>query len=240
LNKIVQYEPSSAFTKYELGLLKALGIEKGKTFLPDARMKKLFAEGLVIGEAIAKSNAYANRLEGVRIYDDRKYEYLFVGGRHDFMAGEALWLDARTLFHYEAIVITPAMTAKRVGIGSRYLLAYRDSSGEFLSGDGVYSLTLPKNIPAKDFWSVTVYHPDTRSLLQNGEKKPSISTYDKPEVNSDGSTTIWFAPEAPKGKEKNWVKTIPGTGWEIMMRLYGPLEPFFDRSWKPNDIVKVK
>jgi hypothetical protein len=104
----------------------------------------------------------------------------------------------------------------------------------------VYQLTLPENIPAKNFWSVTVYHPDTRSLLQNGMTKPSVSTYDKPEMNPDGTTTIWFAPEAPKGKEKNWVKTIPGEGWEILLRLYGPLEPFFDRTWKPNDIVKVK
>jgi hypothetical protein len=59
-------------------------------------------------------------------------------------------------------------------------------------------------------------------------------------MNPDGPTTIWFAPKAPKGKEKNWVKTIPGEGWEILIRLYGPLEPFFDRTWKPNDIKLVK
>lgn len=240
LNKIVQYEPGSAFTSYELGLLKALGIEKGKTFSPDARMKRLLAEGITIGDAIAKANAYANRLEGVRIYPDRKYEYLFIGGKHDFMQGDALWIDARTLFHYEAIVVTPAMAAKMVGVGSQYLACYRDSEDNYLMGDHVYQLTLPANIPAKNFWSVTVYHPDTRSLLQNGQKKPSISTYDNPDVNEDGTTTIWFAPKAPEGKEKNWVKTIPGEGWEILLRLYGPLEPFFDQTWKPNDIVKVK
>jgi hypothetical protein len=240
LNQIVQYEPASAFSAYELGLLKALGIEKGKAFSPDTRMQKLLAEGIQIGEAIAKSNAYANRLEGIRIYDDRKYEYLFMGGRHDFMSGDALWIDARTLFHYEAIVVTPAMAAKMVGIGSQYLACYRDSNDDFLMGDNVYQLTLPKNIPAKNFWSVTVYHPDTRSLLQNGMPKPSVSTYDKPDMNPDGTTTIWFAPEAPKGKEKNWVKTIPGEGWEILIRLYGPLEPFFEQTWKPDDIEKVK
>lgn len=240
LNKIAQYEPSSAFTRYELGLLKALGIEKGKAFSPDERMQKLLAEGIQIGEAIAKANAYANRLEGVRIYDDRKYEYLFIGGRHDFMSGDALWIDARTLFHYEAIVVTPAMAAKMVGVGSQYLAAYRDSNDDFLMGDNVYQLTLPKNVPAKNFWSVTAYHPDTRSLLQNGEDKPSVSTYDKPDMNPDGTTTIWFAPEAPKGKEKNWVKTIPGEGWEILIRLYGPLEPFFEQTWKPDNIEQIE
>ncbi len=239
LNRIVQYEPASAFSAYELGLLKALGIEKGKEFSPDARMQKLLTEGIQIGEAIAKANAYANRLEGVRIYDDRKYEYLFLGGRHDFMSGDALWIDARTLYHYEAVVVTPAMAAKMVGNGSQYLACYRDKDDNYLMGDNNYQLHLPAGIPAKNFWSVTVYHPDTRSLLQNGMDKPSVSSYDDPIVNDDGTVDLFFGPEAPAGKEKNWVKTIPGEGWEILLRLYGPLEPYFDGTWKPDDFVKV-
>ena len=239
LNRIVQYEPASAFSAYELGLLKALGIEKGKEFSPDTRMQKLLTEGIQIGEAIAKANAYANRLEGVRIYDDRKYEYLFLGGRHDFMSGDALWIDARTLYHYEAVVVTPAMAAKMVGNGSQYLACYRDKDDNYLMGDNNYQLHLPAGIPAKNFWSVTVYHPDTRSLLQNGMDKPSVSSYDDPIVNDDGTVDLFFGPEAPAGKEKNWVKTIPGEGWEILFRLYGPLEPYFDGSWKPDDFVKL-
>ena len=243
LNRIVQHEPSSAFTAYELGLLKSLGIEKGKAFAPDARMIGLLAEGVLIGDTIARANAYENRLEGVRRYPDRKYELIFLGGRHDFMSGDAMWLDARTLFHYEAIVVTPAMTAKMVGVGSQYLATYRDATGDFLMGDSAYKLHLPKGIPAKNFWSVTAYHPKTRSLLQNGTPKPSVSTYDapdaNPDANPDGSVDIWFAPEAPKGKEKNYIKTIPGEGWFIYIRLYGPLEPFFNGEWKPDDIVKV-
>jgi hypothetical protein len=155
------------------------------------------------------------------------------------MSGDAMWIDARTLFHYEAIVVTPAMAAKMVGIGSQYLACYRDAEDDFLMGDYVYKLHLPTGIPAKNFWSVTTYHPDTRSLLQNGTPKPSISSYDEPDVNADGSVDVWFAPKAPKGKEKNWVKTIPGEGWSILIRLYGPLEPFFDDEWKPDDIVRV-
>ena len=106
-------------------------------------------------------------------------------------------------------------------------------------GENIYKLHLPKGIPAKNFWSVTVYHPDMRSLLQNGMAKPSVSTYDKPIVNEDGSVDLFFGPEAPAGKEKNWVKTIPGEGWEILLRLYGPLEPYFEGTWKPDDFVKL-
>ncbi len=239
IDKIVQYEPSSAFSAYELGLLKTIGIEKGKEFSPDERMKKILAEGVKIGDAIAKTNAYSHREPTVRIYPDRKYESIFLGGSHEFKNGDALLLDARLLFHYEAIVVTPAMTSKMVGIGSQYLVDYRDADDNFLMGDNNYKMHLPAGIPAKDFWSVTVYHPDTRSLLQNGQDKPSVSTYDDPVFNEDGSIDIYFGQEAPEGFEKNWVKTIPGEGWFTYIRLYGPLDAYFDQTWKPNDIVKI-
>ncbi|PHS63372.1 MAG: hypothetical protein COB12_09490 [Flavobacterium sp.] len=238
LNEIVQYEPATAFTPYELGVLQSIGIEKGKDFNPDARMKEIYKKGVERGEAMAKANAYANRLEGVRIYDDRKYERLFIGD-YTFQKGDALWIDARTLFHYEAIVVTPAMTRKMIGNGSQYLICYRDKDDNFMMGEHNYKLNIPANIPAETFWSVTVYHPDTRSLLQNGEDKPSVSMYDKPIVNEDGSIDLYFGPEAPEGQENNWVKTIPGEGWEILFRLYGPTEAFFDQTWRPNDFEKL-
>ena len=76
----------------------------------------------------------------------------------------------------------------------------------------------------------------TRSLLQNGMPKPSVNSFDGPEQNDDGSYDIFFGPEAPAGKEKNWVKTVPGKGWFTYIRLYGPLEAFFDQTWKPDDL----
>jgi len=239
LAEAIQYEPSTAFTPYELGLLKSLGIERGKPFSPDTRLKDLMIEGIAIGDAMAKSNAYANRLQGVRRYPDRKYEYLFLGGRYDFMSGDALWLDARLLFHYEAIVVTPAMAVEMVGVGSQYLACYRDTDGDYLMGDNEYRLHLPPDIPAKDFWSVTAYHPETRSLLANGEKKPAKNSYDDLQWNEDRSVDIYFGPSAPEGLESNWIKTLPNQGWEILFRLYGPLESYFDKSWKPDDIDKI-
>lgn len=239
LAEVVQYEPSGLFTRYELGLLKAIGIEKGKPFAPDERMKTLLGEGIQIGDAIAKVNAYANRLEGVRYYADRKYELLFLGGRHDFMSGETLWLDARTLFHYEAIVVTPAMAVERVGVGSQYLVSYRDAEDRFLMGENHYKLHLPANIPVKNFWSVTVYHPETRSLLANGQEKPARNSYEDLRWNEDGSVDIYFGPQAPQGWESNWIKTLPGQGWSAIIRFYGPLETYFDKSWKPEDIVRL-
>jgi len=86
---------------------------------------------------------------------------------------------------------------------------------------------------------VTLYDPMTRSLLQNGMPKPSVNSFDGPEQNADGSYDVFFGPEAPAGKEKNWVKTVPGKGWFAYIRLYGPLEAFFEQSWKPDDFVKL-
>jgi len=103
-----------------------------------------------------------------------------------------------------------------------------------------FEYTKKQFVVRQPFWSVTVYHPDTRSLLQNGQPKPSVSTYDEPIFNEDGSIDIYFGPEAPEGFEKNWVKTIPDEGWFAYIRLYGPLDSFFDQTWKPDDVVKVK
>jgi Protein of unknown function (DUF1214) len=41
---------------------------------------------------------------------------------------------------------------------------------------------------------------------------------------------IWFGPTAPAGHEANWVQTVPGKGWNILLRLYGPLQPWFDKT----------
>lgn len=239
LAEVVQYEPAGAFTPYELGLLKAIGIEKDRPFEADVRMRALLGEGIEIGDAIAKTNAYASRLDGVRAYPDRKFEYLFIGGRHDFMSGDALWLDARLLFHYEAIVVTPAMAMEMVGAGSQYLTVYRDASDAFLMGQHSYRLHLPPDIPATEFWSVTAYHPETRSLLANGEEKPARNSYDDLRWNDDGSIDVYFGPNPPEGYEQNWIKTLPDQGWSIFIRLYGPLQSYFDQTWKPDDIVRV-
>lgn len=238
LHQMVQYEPASAFTAEELGLLRSIGIVKGAAFQPDERLRRILADGVRLGDGMAKAIAFASREPEAHVYADRHWERLFIGG-YKFEHDGARLLDARTLWHYTAIVVTPAMEAKMVGVGSQYLATYRDASGAYLDGGQDYRLRLPAGIPAKDFWSVTVYDAETRSLLQNSQPKPSLSSYDQPEVNPDGSVDILFGPRAPKGKEKNWIKTVPGHGWFTYIRLYGPLEPFFDQTWRPDDIVKA-
>ena len=74
-------------------------------------------------------------------------------------------------------------------------------------------------------------------MIQTDQRFPSVSSQDKGlQVNADGSVDVYFGPHAPTGKASNWVQTIPGKGWNTLFRLYSPLEPWFDKSWRPGEI----
>jgi len=123
---------------------------------------------------------------------------------------------------------------------SAYLGGYKDSDGEWLDGAKNYKLNVPKNPPAARFWSVTVYHNDTRYLIQNEQQIADKSSRMDVDRNEDGSVDIYFGPEAPKGKEKNWIPTNPGEGWFSYFRLYGPTQDHFDLKWVLPSIERVK
>ena len=133
------------------------------------------------------------------------------------------------------------MAAKMVGVGSQYAYAERDSRGNYLDGGKSYKLHLPPKAPAKTFWSFVVYDPQTRSELQTDAQFPSLSSQSPGiAVNNDGSVDVYFGPTAPTGYEKNWIQTVPGKGWNVIMRLYGPLEPWFDKTWRPGEIESMQ
>ena len=135
-----------------------------------------------------------------------------------------------------ATVNTPAMAMKMIGLGSQYAVLNVDSNGEVLDGSKNYRLRIPADVPAKDFWSVVVYDPQTRSELQTSQPYPSKnSRRDALLINPDGSVDLYFGPSAPDGQQANWTRTVPGKGWFIVLRLYGPLEPWFDKTWRPGE-----
>lgn len=124
-----------------------------------------------------------------------------------------------------------------VGAGSQYAIAFTDANGDPLNGASNYRLHLPPNIPVNNFWSVILYDNQTRSQLQTDQRWPALSSQDEGvEVNDDGSVEVYFGPEAPEGKQHNWVQTLPGKGWNVIFRLYGPLDPWFDKTWRPGEI----
>ncbi|NTG16341.1 DUF1254 domain-containing protein [Agrobacterium rhizogenes] len=240
LNNVIQAEPGDAFDPEIVGLFSSIGIKKGKPFAPDARMKAILTDAVAVGNATARSMVFAPRDERAKFYPDRQWNNGFIGNSYQFLNDGERMLDARTMFHYAATGITPAMADAKPGTGSAYAFAVRDSNGTYLDGSKTYKITLPSPVPVGQFWSFTVYDNQTRSMLETDQKLAGIDS-NQPGIkkNADGSVTIWFSPKPPSGQEGNWVQTMPGKGWNSLLRLYAPLQPWFDKSWKPGDFELV-
>jgi hypothetical protein len=241
LAHVVQEEPLDAVDPETRGLLAAIGIQKGKPFAPDARMKKTLTDAAAVGNATARALAFRNRDSDAYFYPNSAWQMGWIGNNYEFSPGGVLDPDARSYFFYVATGISPAMAAKMVGIGSQYAFASHDAAGEYLDGAKHYRVHLPPNIPVKNFWSFVLYAPQTRSELQTDAQFPSIGSQKRGIViNHDTSVDVYFGPTPPAGEEGNWVQTVPGKGWFTILRLYGPLESWFDKTWKPGEIELVK
>lgn len=182
VNSVVQYEPNDAYSPEILGPLASIGIEKGKPFAPDERMKKILTEAAAVGNATARTIAFRSRQDGTYLYPNSAWFTCFIGGNYQFLSQPGVRdLDARTHFIYYAAGVTPAMALKKVGLGSQYAAAATDSQGKPLDGSKTYKIHLPPNIPAKDFWSFVVYDNQTRSMLQTDQQFPSAGSLNKNE-----------------------------------------------------------
>jgi hypothetical protein len=242
INEVVQAEPSMGQNPEILGTFAAIGIKKGQPFKPDARMKKILAAAASAGSVSVKTIMSSPRDEMFYFYPGESgWLNPFPGGEYSWVKDGATLLDVRAAFHFYATGITPAMAKDFIGKGSKYAYRYTDADRNPLDGGKTYKVHLPPNVPAKDFWSFTVYDNQTRSMLQTDEQFPGIDN-NRPGIikNKDGSYDVYFGPEAPKGQKNNWVQTVPGKGWSVILRLYGPLKPWYNKTWRPGEIELVK
>ncbi len=242
LHKLIQDEPDDYLGPEIKGQLAAIGIVKGKPFKPDARMKKILTDAAAIGNAAARAISYFPRDPDNLICDENSAWIMAYPAKNTtFTKSGARSLDARVLFHFGYICVSPAMAVTVPGKGSDYGIAALDSKKRPLDGSKTYKLHLPPNPPVKDFWAVTMYDTQTRSQLQTDQQFPTLgSQTEGVKKNSDGSYDIYFAPKPPKGKEGNWLQTVPGKSWFIALRMYGPLQPWIDQTWRPGEIELVK
>ena len=262
LDALVQLEPAEALDPELAGQFAAIGIVKGEKFAPDARMRKILEKAVAFGNAASRTLGMgAHPVDHFRYYDKSSawWNFLFVGG-YEFLNPPpmitkegvkpfpnlgARKLHSRTSMFYTATGITPAMCMRLTGVGAQYLLSNVDTKGKPFDGSKTYKVVLPKDIPAARFWSFTVYDNQSRSMLQTSQRYPRAGSQSYPSPaaapNADGLTTIYFGPERPGNvKEGNWIQTDPSKGWFVILRLYSPLQTFFDKSWRPGEIELMK
>jgi hypothetical protein len=261
LDALVQLEPAEALDTELGGQFAAIGIVKDEKFAPDDRLRRILDDAVAVGNAASRTLGMgASPTEGFRYYEGETgwFNGLFVGGFEftnpppeitpegikPYPNKGARRLHSRTWMFYIATCITPAMCMRLTGVGSQYLQANVDANGEPFDGAKTYRVTLPKDVPAARFWSLNLYDNQTRSLLQTEQLYPRAGSQEYPspaaEAEADGSTVVYISPTQPDGVSRgNWIQTDPDRGWFVLLRLYSPLQPFFDKSWRPSEIEPV-
>jgi hypothetical protein len=241
LASIINREPVQERDRFFMAMLKPLGIEKGKPFKPNASQTKILKEAVLVGEAMAKANDFANpRMESAFYVKDSHWEYATTAKPdqrfkyYDDLDGRAKWL-------YEALTNNMAMHGQTTGKGQIYMSSYKDADGDWLDGGQNYVLHVPANVPAKTFWAFNVYDVSSRTPILNKTRLAGRSSRMDLNVNADGTVDIYTGPEKPAGdKAKNWIQTVPGKGWFTYFRLYSPEKAFLDKTWILPDIDKLK
>ena len=240
LHELIETEPPFEAYRMNYGQLATLGIEKGKPFRPDERMKGILEKAAQMANDQMRVQSFADRRPDRVMWKDRKWEWATLrpeNGTFDLNAHKDL--EAREKWFYQAQIESPAMFRRDAGAGSLYWLGIRDARGAYLNGARNYKLTVPLPVPAKLFWSVTVYDPDSRSEIATRQDKAALRSLFELRDQSGMSVELYFGPTAPSGHEGQWIETIPGKGWFVYFRIYGPEKPAFDGTWRPGDFERT-
>lgn len=262
INENVQNEPATSYDPELAGQLAAIGIVHGKTFAPDERMKKILSEAAAVGQASGRALnwRFAMKHPDWAYYDGSHWGSMLWEGGAFFETPPPIFkdgafkplpptgartLDSRAAFYYGYTLDSPGMIMRIPEVGSQYLMGFLDAEGTPFDGARTYKVTLPKGIPARQFWSFTLYDNQSRSMLQTPQKYPRAGSQSYPspaaQAAADGSTTVYFGPTQPDGVDRgNWIQTDPDKGWFTILRLYGPLPSFFEKTWRPSEVERVK
>lgn len=239
LSRIVQNEPWQTRDKAMIDTLKSIGIEKGKPFNPDAKTQDTLKDA--VREAHAwLADKYENSYFPPSYYQGGQWHVPVspdvVEGLQTFFGNPDKYpLDGRAVAYTVGF-----FSAKHMGAGQFYLMTFRDKDGHGLEGSNIYRLTVPANAPVRQYWSATAYDRASHTLIRNMQRASRSSQNPDLQKNADGSVDIYFGPNAPAGKDSNWVPTIASGKFEVLFRLYGPEKPLFEKTWKLSDIQKTQ
>ena len=242
LKEFVDYEPISAIDLELRGVLASIGIIKGQPFKPNAKQKDLLDKAVTTAPKMILAMRQLGRLDKKQLYyKDRQYENAWTAATSDNFQETYLDIDQRAAYYQYAYSSAPAMVMRTIDAGSKYPFTPRDSKGDFLNGSDTYKLRLPPNPPAALFWAVTAYNITDGTMPETDQLLPSTNGYFDVPHSKDGSIEIWFGPKQPDGiADSAFIQTVPNRHFLVALRLYGSGVEFYDQSWKPDDVVKVK
>jgi len=235
LNHVIQSEPWLTRDKAMIDPLKSLGIEKGKPF------SLMFADQLEAGVEEAREWLENEYEKGqVSFYENGHWN--FAGSPQLVKSAQAGYdlpdnypVDLRGVAYSYAYV-----GLKRMGTGQFYLISIKDKDGHNFDGGKTYRLTVPANVPVQQYWSLTAYDRNTHALIRNMSRASRSSQIAELQKNPDGSIDVFLGPEAPQGKETNWIPTDPKHDFEMMFRFYSPTNSLFDKSWILTDAEMIQ
>jgi hypothetical protein len=223
-----------------------IGIVKGQPFEPTARQQEMLQKAVETAPRMLLALRQLGRDdERNRYYTDRQYETAWAGATADFLQESYRDVNLRAGYFQYVYSSAPAMVMHTINAGSKYPFTARDADGAFLDGaflDGAntYRLHLPPDPPAALFWAVTAYTVTDGTMPETAQLLPSTNGFYDIPANDDGSIDIWFGPEQPDGvADPAFIQTVPGRNFLVALRLYGAEAPFYDQTWKPDDVVKV-
>ncbi|QWW70044.1 DUF1254 domain-containing protein [Rhizobium sp. WYJ-E13] len=242
LKEFVDYEPVASIDPVTRGVLASIGIIKGQAFAPTDKQTAALQKAVETAPKMILAGRQLGRPDKRDLYyKDRQYVNTWAGATAEWMQDSYLDVIQRASYFQIAYSSAPAMVMRTLDAGSKYPFAIRDADGDFLNGSNSYKLHLPPHPPAALFWAVTAYNITDGTMTAAEQLMPSINGFNKVKTNDDGSIDLYFGPSKPaEAADSNWIQTVEGRNFLAALRLYGTGTEFFDQSWKPDDLVKLK
>ena len=210
-------------------------------FKPDAATKEALSKAVETAPKMIYAWRLAGRADGLdRYYTDRRYISAWAGTDAAWFRTSYLDVNERASF-FQVAYSCAGHGDGHDQCGLEVSSTLWDKDGDLLDGSKSYKLHLPAGIPAKAFWAVTIYNAADGTMPETSQAFPSRNQMDKVPPNADGSIDLYFSPTKMEGvHEKNWIQTLHGRAFLVTIRLYGTGTAFYDQTWKPDDVVKLK
>jgi len=237
---IVTVEPVNPQDKVMMGMLATLGIRRGAPFDPDETAKRAMRQAAI--DAYYYLQSLLDQYPPERMYwSDRHYLSVLQcddNRTFSFVYGDRIDLTARAL-QYAWITFMPKVLSDRPA--TEYLVALADRDGALLQAGQLYRVTVPADMPVRQFWALTLYDRATFAFIYSDSNRTTLSSFDLATMakNTDGSVTLFVGPEPPAGQEANWLPTV-GKRPLPMFRFFGATDALFDKSFKLPDFERVE